>query len=145
MAQLGRALAWSFGADVLEVGVIALCLKSLGLSAGLTTSLLVFAAVNLAIAVPSTPANLGALEAGAALALVATGVAHDAAVAFALLYRAVQWLPITLAGGAIWAWRAAGASRVRLSRRAAGQRTASRSRALGNAIEEGRRPGGPGH
>jgi uncharacterized membrane protein YbhN (UPF0104 family) len=112
-AQLGRALAWSFGADVLEVAVIALCLKSLGLSAGLTTSILVLAAVNLAIALPSTPGNLGALEAGAALALVATGVAHDAAVAFAVLYRAVQWLPITLAGGAIWAWRSAGAPGMR--------------------------------
>jgi uncharacterized protein (TIRG00374 family) len=65
----------------------------------------VFAAVNLAIAMPATPGNIGAFEAGAALPLMATGVDRDTAVAFAILYRAVQWLPVTALGAALFALR----------------------------------------
>jgi uncharacterized protein (TIRG00374 family) len=88
-----------------EIALIAVCLGGLGLPAGLLPSVMVYAGVNLAIAVPSTPGNVGVFEAGAALPLIALGVEHDAAVAFALLYRAVQWLPVTLAGGLVWARR----------------------------------------
>ena len=62
--------------------------------------------MNLSIALPSGPSHLGAFEAGAALGLVAMGVSHDLALAFALLYRVVQWVPVMLAGAVVWAWRA---------------------------------------
>jgi uncharacterized membrane protein YbhN (UPF0104 family) len=103
--QLAMSLAWSFGSDLIEIGVIAVCLAGLGLPAGPLPSVMVFAAVKVAVALPSTPGNLGAFEAGAALPLVAIGVERDAAMAFALVYRAVQWLPLTLAGAVLWARR----------------------------------------
>jgi uncharacterized membrane protein YbhN (UPF0104 family) len=103
--QLVRSFAWSIASDAVEIAVIAVCLGGLGLPAGLLPSVTVFTGVNLAIAVPLTPANVGAFEAGAALPLIALGVGHDSAVAFAFIYRAVQWLPVTLAGALVWARR----------------------------------------
>jgi uncharacterized membrane protein YbhN (UPF0104 family) len=103
--QLAASLAWSLVADAVEIAVIAVCLRGVGLNDGLVTSITVFAGVNLAIALPSTPGNLGTLEAGAALPLVALGVDHDAALAFACVYRVVQWLPITVAGAIVWGIR----------------------------------------
>jgi uncharacterized membrane protein YbhN (UPF0104 family) len=100
-----RALAWSFVADGLEVAVIAVCLASVGIHASLGVSLLVLATVNLAIAIPSTPGQIGALEAGASLGLVFVGVPGDTAIGFALLYRVVQWVPVTLAACVVWALR----------------------------------------
>lgn len=103
--QLAASLAWSLVADAVEIAVIVVCLRGVGLSAGLVPSVTVFAGVNLAIALPSTPGNLGTLEAGATLPLVALGVEHDAALAFACVYRVVQWLPITVAGAIVWVIR----------------------------------------
>ena len=117
LQQLATSLAWSLVADAVEIAIVGVCLQGLGLPAGLVTSVTVFASVNLAIALPGAPGNLGALEAGAALPLIALGVNADAAVAFALVYRAVQWLPVTLAGGVVWARRvlASPAARARAS------------------------------
>ena len=104
--QVRRAFLWALAADVVEIALVSVTLRSLGLSSGLTTSIIVLGAVNLSIALPSGPSHLGAFEAGAALGLVATGVSHDLALAFALLYRVVQWVPVMLAGAVVWAWRA---------------------------------------
>jgi uncharacterized membrane protein YbhN (UPF0104 family) len=109
--RIGGAFAWSLGADAVEIALVALTLRSLGLASGLGASLVVLGAVNLAIALPSAPGHAGALEAGAALGLMAIGVARESALAFALLYRVVQWVPITLGGAAVWAWRAIGRRR----------------------------------
>jgi uncharacterized membrane protein YbhN (UPF0104 family) len=59
---------------------------------------LVLLTVNLAIAVPATPGHLGALEVGAVLGLELCHVPRPTAVAFALLYHAVQIVPLMLAG-----------------------------------------------
>jgi glycosyltransferase 2 family protein len=113
-AQLGRAFAWSMAADAVEIALVAVTLRGLGLGAGLRTSVIVVGVVNLAIALPSMPGSIGALEASAALALVSMGVAREAALAFAILYRLVQWIPVTAAGAVVWAWR-------RLARRPGGK------------------------
>jgi uncharacterized membrane protein YbhN (UPF0104 family) len=102
LRELSHALGWSLLADGLEVALILLCIRSLGISGGVHEGLTVLATVNLAIALPSTPGNLGTLEAGAALGLVASGVPRESAIAFALLYRCVQWVPVTLAGALVW-------------------------------------------
>lgn len=99
--DLAASLVWALLTDAAEFALIALTARSLGIPLGVGASVSVFAAVNLAIALPSTPGNIGALEAGAAVALVALGCAHEAAIAFALLYRLVQWVPVTLAGAAL--------------------------------------------
>jgi len=52
--------------------------------------------VNVALLVPSTPGNLGALEAAAVLAMKILNVAPIAAVAVAVLYHAVQLLPLVV-------------------------------------------------
>jgi hypothetical protein len=96
---------WSLAADAIEIAIVAVCLRGVGLPGGLAASVAVFAAVNLAIALPSTPGNVGAFEAGAALPLIAMGVGRDAAIAFAFVYRAVQWLPVSIVGCILWARR----------------------------------------
>jgi uncharacterized membrane protein YbhN (UPF0104 family) len=60
--------------------------------------LLVLLSLNLAIAVPSTPAQVGAFELGASAPLALLGVPPERALAFALLYHVMQALPTTLAG-----------------------------------------------
>ncbi|MCL2448403.1 MAG: flippase-like domain-containing protein, partial [Polyangiaceae bacterium] len=103
---IGRAMAWSLAADAVEVGLVAVTLDALGMATTLGVSLAVLGAVNLAIVLPSAPGHAGAIEAGAALALVALGASHERAVAFALLYRIVQWVPVTAGGGIVWVTRA---------------------------------------
>ena len=97
--SLLKALGWSVLADGAEVALIAVCLGSLGIHASLPMSVAVLAGVNLAIALPSTPGHLGVFEAGAAVGLLFAGVSGEVAVSFALLYRIVQWVPVTLAAG----------------------------------------------
>ena len=67
--------------------------------------LLVLFIVNIAIALPSTPAQLGTLELGAVIPLVdILHVAKEPAIAFALIYHATQILP-TLVLGIALEWR----------------------------------------
>jgi uncharacterized membrane protein YbhN (UPF0104 family) len=103
--DLATSVAWALAADAAEVLVVALTARSVGLPLGVGGSIAVLGSVNLAILLPSTPANLGTLEAGAAVALLALGTPPEGALAFALVYRVVQFLPITLAGAAIVAGR----------------------------------------
>jgi uncharacterized membrane protein YbhN (UPF0104 family) len=105
-SRVGRSLVWAFAADAIELALIAVTLDALGLGSSFCASFAILGAVNLAIALPSAPGNAGAIEAGGALALVALGATRPNAVAFALLYRVVQWVPVTLAGALVWAWRA---------------------------------------
>jgi len=102
LASIVEAFLWSLVADGLEIALIAVCAASVGVHASLTTCAVVLGTTNLAIALPSTPGQLGTFEAGSALGLVLTGFASDRALAFALVYRVVQWVPITLAAGILW-------------------------------------------
>ena len=98
-----RALALSFAASLvawaLEVGVVMLTLRAIGLELPVPAAFLVLAAVNLAIAFPvAPPANLGTLELGATLALLQFGVAKPQALAFAILYHLLQVVPVAVMG-----------------------------------------------
>jgi len=55
--------------------------------------------VNLAIAIPAAPAQLGSHEAGTIVALGLLHVPTPDAVAFALLYHAAHVLPLLAAAG----------------------------------------------
>jgi uncharacterized membrane protein YbhN (UPF0104 family) len=59
--------------------------------------LILFTSV-LAIAPPSTPAQVGALELGVLSATRLLGIAEEPALAFALLYHATQVIPVVLVG-----------------------------------------------
>jgi uncharacterized membrane protein YbhN (UPF0104 family) len=104
--DLARSIAWALVADAAEILVIALTARSVGLKLGIAGSIAVLGSVNLAILLPSTPANLGTLECGAVVALLTLGVPQESVLAFALVYRLVQFVPITLGGAAILAARA---------------------------------------
>ncbi len=110
LGKLGRALSslasWPrflLGLLVLTVGwlfdVAALVLVgyALGLPLPPAAPLLVLLSVNLAIAVPAAPAQLGSHEAGTMIALALLGIDKEPALAFALVYHAVHVLPLLLA------------------------------------------------
>jgi uncharacterized membrane protein YbhN (UPF0104 family) len=99
------SLAWALASDVVDIATVALCAVAVGIDAGPAAWCAVLVAVNIAIAVPSAPAQVGVHEAGAVLVLLSLGVDRERALAFALLYHGVHLLPSTLAGGAALATR----------------------------------------
>ena len=98
-----RALGTSFGASLvawtLEVGVVGLSMRAVGLHLPLAAVFLVLLAVNLALVFPlAPPGNIGTLELGATLPLLGFGVAKEEALAFALCYHLLQVVPIAILG-----------------------------------------------
>jgi glycosyltransferase 2 family protein len=95
LASLGiLALVWS--CDLASVMCV---LAALGIDLSLAGGLFILFTLNLAVAIPTTPANVGTFQLGA---LVGTGLLHiprEPALAFALLYQAVQIVPVLVAGG----------------------------------------------
>jgi uncharacterized membrane protein YbhN (UPF0104 family) len=89
-------LAW-----VCEFVMIALCSRSLGEPIGPTLALVLLLGINLAIAVPSAPASAGPFESATVVVLTLAGFAKGPALAFALVYHAVQVVPVTIAGLAV--------------------------------------------
>src|SRR5439155_17292396 len=87
-AVLGAAAA-SATAWTLEVLAAMAALAAFGLPHGPATGAAVVFGVNVALAAPAPPANLGTFELGAAMALVAMGVRPEVATAFALGYHAL--------------------------------------------------------
>ncbi len=85
----------SWVADLLEVQLV---LWAIGVHLPFAAGLLILLTLNLAIAVPSTPAQVGALELGAMAALELLHVPRPQALAFALLYHGMQVVPLLLVG-----------------------------------------------
>lgn len=83
---------------LLECVAILAILRALDLQAPLVAPFLVVFSINLAIALPTTPAQVGAYELGAAAALGFVGVEGEHAVAAAILCHAIQVVPSTLLG-----------------------------------------------
>ncbi len=86
-------LAW--GLDLVEIRC---CMAAIGADGGFPVALLALLLVNLAVALPISPGNAGTHELGGTLALSLAGAPTEQAVAFALLYHAVQTIPLVLAG-----------------------------------------------
>ena len=84
----------------LQMGLTLNGAARLGLS--LSDLLAVFALSNLGMLLPSSPGALGVYEAVAVAVLTLWGVPRDQALAAALLDHMVQFIPVTLAGGAVW-------------------------------------------
>lgn len=102
-----RSLGWSFLSDAVDLLLVGLCLRALGIDVPPSAWALVLFSVNLAILLPSTPGQVGVLEAGGVVALTAAGVAPAPALAFALAYHAVHLVPATALGlaGLCLPWR----------------------------------------
>lgn len=86
-------LVWS--ADLGEVMAV---LYAVDIHLPIAAGLLILFCLNVAIAIPSTPAQVGALEVGAMTALDLLHVGAAQAAAFALLYHALQVIPLIAAG-----------------------------------------------
>lgn len=93
---LALAFLACFGGWCLDLTALAAAMRAVGLSEGLGSAAFVLLVVNVALLVPSTPGNLGALEAAAALAMKILHVAPTEAVAAAVFYHAVQLLPLVV-------------------------------------------------
>lgn len=98
----GAALVLSWASLAIDVGMIGLCLQAVGVARPVIDWLFVFLAINLAIALPTTPGQVGVMETGAVLALSLLGVGASEGLAFALLYHAAHVLPTTLLGTLAW-------------------------------------------
>jgi uncharacterized protein (TIRG00374 family) len=86
---------------LLDLASVLLVLHAVGIAASVGAGLLVLFAINLAVMLPSTPAQVGALELGAIGALQILGVAKEPAAAFAVLYHGLQVLPLIAVGLAL--------------------------------------------
>jgi uncharacterized protein (TIRG00374 family) len=81
-----------------DLGMILLGLYAVGIELPIAGAILILFTVNLAILVPSTPAQVGALQLGALAALDLLGVPHEQGLAFALLYHLAQIIPLIVVG-----------------------------------------------
>ena len=96
---LGVSLSASLLSWALEVNVVAVAMRAVGLNLPFTAAFLTLLAVNLALAFPfAPPGNIGTLEVGATLALVGFGVPKEQALAFGLVYHFLQVVPIGILG-----------------------------------------------
>jgi uncharacterized membrane protein YbhN (UPF0104 family) len=92
------ALFWALVSHLLDAVGVAICLAALHLHLPPGAPLLVLVAVSLALVVPTVPGGFGTLEVGAVAALRLLGVDPERALAFALVYHAMQVVPVTLLG-----------------------------------------------
>jgi len=81
-----------------DLGMVMAVLYAVDIHVPIAAGVLILFTLNLTIAIPSTPAQVGALEVGALAAIDILGVNHEAGLAFALLYHAVQVIPLVIAG-----------------------------------------------
>jgi hypothetical protein len=95
---IGRALAASLAAWMLEVVVLAVALRSVAIVLPVPAIVVVLMGINVMLAMPVTPGNLGTLEVGATLGLLGFGVAREKALAFAICYHALQSIPMIVLG-----------------------------------------------
>ena len=86
-------LAW-----LLDTSCILSCLAAVHVTPTLDRALCVLLLVNIAVAIPATPGQVGAHELGSTVALRLVGVPEAQAIPFALLYHATQLLPVVLIG-----------------------------------------------
>lgn len=94
------AAACSTAAWTLEIVHASLALAAFHLPHGPAHAMAVLFGVNLVLALPAPPGNLGNFELGAGFSMVALGGGVENAAAFALGYHVLQLLPTLLAGAA---------------------------------------------
>jgi hypothetical protein len=93
------AFACVVTAWLLDVGVLCCVMRAVAIPVRLDAALLVLLLVNLAIAIPAAPGNIGTLELAATFAMTTRGVPQERAAAFALLYHGVQLVPLIVTSG----------------------------------------------
>ncbi len=99
--RLFASLAVLVAVWAIDLGMVILVAHSVGVGLSPAEGLLVLFTLNVTIAVPSTPAQVGAFEVGALVALRLLHVPDAPALAFALLYHVIQVIPLIAAGLAL--------------------------------------------
>lgn len=97
-SHIALAVVYSVFAYAIDAAMVWLVLRAMAIHVPWATPALVLLGGNLAIAVPSTPGQLGALEAGVIAGLSIVGVSVSDALAFGLVYHFMQLLPVVLVG-----------------------------------------------
>lgn len=97
--RLATVLGMSVLIFVVDGAMITLVLHAYEIDLHWAAPALVLLPVNIAIAVPSTPAQIGIFEAAAVAGLTALGVKGERALAFAMTYHIIQIVPVLLIAG----------------------------------------------
>ena len=95
---MGLVLATSLGAWLLEATMYYMVGLSFGIGEGFAAYLMVAAAANLAITLPSTSGGIGPFELLTKETLIFLGVGSTAAVAYAIALHALLLLPVVVVG-----------------------------------------------
>jgi len=91
---LCRAVVVELATWLLDFACLLSVIRAVGVTAPAASGLLVILAVNLAIAVPAVPGNLGTFELGAVVGLRPYGVPTELGLAVGLLYHLAQVVPV---------------------------------------------------
>jgi uncharacterized membrane protein YbhN (UPF0104 family) len=94
-----------------EAAMLVMFQGAFNLDLSFRTALLTLAGINAAIVIPTLPGNFGTYEAGATLALVASGAPREVAVSYALTYHLTHVIPVAVVGTAVFLARARYGSR----------------------------------
>jgi uncharacterized membrane protein YbhN (UPF0104 family) len=95
LALASGTLLLTWAADLMAVMLV---LHAVGIDIPLAGAMFILFSFNLAIAVPSTPAQVGALQVGALAATKLMHIPDEPALAFALLYQMMQIIPLLVVG-----------------------------------------------
>jgi uncharacterized membrane protein YbhN (UPF0104 family) len=87
------ALVWA--ADMASIVAV---LRAVHIDISASGALFILFTLNLSIALPTTPANVGTLQLGVLVATRLLGIPNEPALAFALLYHAIQIIPLLVVG-----------------------------------------------
>jgi glycosyltransferase 2 family protein len=98
---LSKAVGLSIAIWLVETVMVIVCARALKMVIPIPLAVVTLLGINLALALPSTPANVGPFEAGVVVVLTAAGFAKPQALAFGLVYHLVQVVPVTIAGLAV--------------------------------------------
>jgi glycosyltransferase 2 family protein len=91
LAIVTLVLTWT--ADLIAVTLV---LHAVGIEIPISGAMFILFTFNLAVAVPSTPGQIGTLQVGALAATSILGIPEEPALAFALLYQAMQLVPLLM-------------------------------------------------
>ncbi len=93
LALLVLVIVWC-----LDLIAVSLVLYAVGVQSSVGGAMLILFSFNLAIAIPSTPGQVGALQVGALAATQVLRIPEEAGLAFGLLYQAMQIVPLIILG-----------------------------------------------
>jgi uncharacterized membrane protein YbhN (UPF0104 family) len=93
LSLIALTLVW-----VADTAAVMLVLHAVGLEISIAAAMFILFTFNLAVAIPSTPGQIGTLQVGALVATGLLGIPEEPALAFALLYQLMQVVPLLAIG-----------------------------------------------